>query len=136
VDSLRKCNVVRDTVVQEDEGGKARKVFIALAADTIAAGIRDGRVWRIEVSSPGARTVDSLGVGTPLSRLLQMSNPRGASGEGRMYVLSPDHCGQSFQISHFGLMPSGGWTRTTMAKLPDSTHVIRVLVRRCYPGLY
>jgi hypothetical protein len=136
VDSLRKCSVVRDTVVSEDEGGKARKVSIALASDTIRAQILDGRVWRIEVSSPGPRTVDSLGVGTPLSRLLQMSNPRGASGEGQMFVRSPDHCGQSFEISYFGPMPSGGWTSTTMAKLPDTTHVIRVLVQRCHPALY
>lgn len=146
VDSLRKCSIVRDTVVQEDEGGKARMVSIAFATDTIRAQIVDGRVWRIEVSSPGIRTVDSLGVGTPLNRLLQMSNPRGASGEGRMYVLSPDHCGQSFQITYqqltevqrrdFGLRSSGGWTRVTMARLPDTTHVIRVLVTRCHPELY
>ncbi len=136
VDSLTKCNVVRDTVVLEDEGGKARKVFVALAADTIAAQIVEGQVWRIEVSSPGIRTADSLGVGTPLHRLLEMSSPRGASGEGRMFVLSPDHCGQSFEISYFGPMPRGGWTPATLAKLPDGTHVIRVRVARCHPKLY
>jgi hypothetical protein len=136
VESLTKCHVVRDTVVQAGEGTTARKVFIALAADTVAAEIVDGRVWRIEVSSPAVRTVDSLGVGTPLRRLLQMSNPRGASGEGRMFVLSPDHCGQSFEISYFGPMPSGGWTRAALAKLPETTHVIGVLVVRCHPELY
>jgi len=136
VDSLTKCNVVRDTVVLEDEGGKARKVFVALAADTIAAQIVDGQVWRIEVSSPGIRTADSLGVGTPLRRLLEMSSPSGASGEGRMFVLSPDHCGQSFEISFFGPMPRSGWSPAALAKLPDGTHVIRVLVVRCHPELY
>jgi hypothetical protein len=136
VDSLRKCKVVRDTVVPGGEGTMARKVFIALGPDTIAAEIVEGRVWRIEVSSPGIRTVDSLGVGTPLRRLLEMSSPRGALGEGRMFVLSPDHCGQSFEISYFGAMPRGGWTRAALAKLPDATHVIRVLVVRCHPELY
>lgn len=136
VDSLSKCNIVRDTVVPDNEGGKTRKVFIALAADTIAAEIVDGRVWRIEVFSPGIRTVDSLGVGTRLPRLLQLSNPRGASGEGRMFVLSPDHCGQSFGISHFGPMPKGGWTRAALAQLPDTIRVIHVLVVACHPELY
>lgn len=111
-------------------------VFIALGADTIAAQIVDGRVWRIEVLSPGARTVDSLGVGTPLRRLLEMSSPRGAAGEGRMFILSPDHCGQSFEISRVGPMPKAGWTLAALAKLPDTTHVIRVLVVRCHPELY
>ena len=134
VDSLRKCSIVRDTVVSEDEGGKARMVSIALAADTIRAQIVDGRVWRIEVSSPGVRTPESLGVGTPLGRLLEMSNPRGVSGEGRMFVRSPDHCGQSFEIP-FPSIPRGDWTRH-LAELPDTTHVIRVLVQRCHPALY
>ena len=136
VDSLKKCRVVRDTVVPDGEGTTVRKVFIALAKDTIAASIVDGLVWRIEVFSPGIRTPDSLGVGTPLRRLMEMSDPRGASGEGRMFVLSPDHCGQSFEISHFGPMPRGGWNRLTMMSLPDTTRVIRVLVLRCHPELY
>jgi len=136
VDSLKKCRVVRDTVVPGGEGTMARKVFIALSKDTIAAEIVDGRVWRIEVSSPGVRTADSIGVGTSLRRLLELSDPRGASGEGRMFVLSPDHCGHSFEISHFGPMPRAGWTRATMATLPESTHVIGVLVVSCHPSLY
>jgi hypothetical protein len=136
VDSLNRCPIVRDTIVPGGEGTTARKVFIALANDTIAAEIVDGSVWRIEVSSPGVRTADSLGVGTPLARLLALSNPRGVSGEGQMFVLSPDHCGQSFEISHFGPMPAGGWTRTALSKLPDTTHVISVLVVRCHPELF
>lgn len=136
LDSLKKCRVVRDTVVPGGEGTTARKIFIALANDTIAAEIVDSRVWRIEVTSPGVRTPDSLGVGTPLRRLLEMSSPRGASGEGRMFVLSPDHCGQSFEISHFGPMPRGGWTRAALANLPETTHVISVLVTSCHPALY
>lgn len=134
VDSLGKCHVVRDTVVPDGEGTTVRKVFVALARDTIAATIVDGRVWRIEVSSPGLRTPDSLGVGTPLGRLLEMSNPRGSSGEGRMFVRSPDHCGQSFEIPYPSI-PRGDWTRH-LAELPETTRVIRVLVQRCHPALY
>ena len=133
VESLKKCQVVRDTVVPADEGSTARKVFIALGADTVAAEIVDGRVWRIEALSPGILTADSIGVGTPLSRLLRMSNPRGITGEGRMFVVSPDHCGESFQISHFAPDPRGGWTRAALAKLPEGTHVTRVLVIGCHP---
>ena len=136
VSAVRRCHVVRDTVVAAGEGSRIRTLFVALAADTVAAEIVDGRVWRIAVSSPGIRTVDSLGVGTSLRRLLQVSEPRGASGEGRMFVLSPNHCGQSFEISHFGPMPRGGWTRAALAKLPETTHVIGVLVNSCHPELY
>ena len=136
VDSVRRCAVVRDTMVSYGEGSLTRTLFVAFAADTVGAEIVDGKVWRLTVSSPGLRTVDSLGVGTSLRQLLDMSSPRGASGEGRMFVLSPDHCGQSFEINYFGPMPRGGWIPAALARLPDTTHVIRVLVNSCHRSLY
>jgi hypothetical protein len=131
IDSLRKCEIARDTVVPADEGTKARKIFVAFARDTIAAEIVLGRVWRIEVLSPGLRTTDSLGVGTPLGRLLRLKNPRGLTGEGRLFVVSPDHCGLSFQLSTAGPEHRGDWDRAALAALPESTVVRRVLVVGC-----
>ena len=132
VDSLRNCEIVRDTIVPADEGTNARKIFIAFAHDTIAAEIVLGRVWRIEVLSPGPATPDSLGVGTPLGRLLRLNSPRGLTGEGRLFVVSPDHCGLSFQLSTADpTSHRGEWNRAALAALPESTVVRRVLVIGC-----
>ena len=135
MDSLRKCNVVRDTVVPADEGMTARKVFVAFAADTVRAEIVNDRVWRIEVVSPGLRTTDSISVGTPLRRLLALGNPRGITGEGRLFLVTSDHCGLSFQLSPAGsLAHRGAWDRAALSKLPDSTAVSRILVIGCGIG--
>ena len=132
VDAARKCRVVRDTTVPADEGMSARKLFVIIGRDTVAAEIVENRVWRIEVLSPGPRTADSLGVGTPLSQLLRLRNPRGITGEGRMFVVSSDHCGLSFQLSPPGpAAHRGEWDRNALSKLPSSTVVSRVLVIGC-----
>ena len=130
VDSLGKCTIVRDTVVPADEGTRARKVLIAFGADTIAAEIVDGRVWRIEVLSPGLRTVDSIGVGTPLTRLFRLRNPRGITGEGRFFVISPDHCGLSFQLR---LVPvhGGDLDSATLSRFSGAAPVSRILIIGC-----
>lgn len=137
VDSLRTCAIVRDTVVPADEGMSARKVFVALGTDTVAAEIVNERVWRIEVVSPGMRTTDSLGVGTPVKRLLELKDARAVTGEGRLFVVTSEHCGMSFQLSPSALATHrGAWDRTALASLPDSTAVTRVLVYACGAGMY
>src|SRR4051812_24527930 len=100
LDSVRAvCRVTRDTTVRADEGMMARKVTVALRSDTVVAEIVKGRVWRIEVASPRFQSRDSLGVGTSLERLLTLDDPRGLTGEGRLFLMSPDHCGLSFRLS-------------------------------------
>lgn len=137
VDSLRSCAIVRDTVVPADEGTSARKIFVALGTDTVAAEIVNDRVWRIEVVSPGMRTADSLGVGTPVKRLLELKDARAVTGEGRLFVVTSEHCGMSFQLSPPGLAAHlGAWDRAALARLPDSTAVTRVLIYACGAGLY
>ena len=134
LDSVRvSCKVVRDTTVRADEGTMARKVTVSLSSDTVVAEIVNGRVWRVEVNSSRFRTRDSLGVGTPLERLLTLEDPRGVNGEGRYYVLSPDHCGLSFRLSE-------GWNpqtvripidRAKLSRLPRSVVVSQVLITGC-----
>ena len=130
------CQIVLDTLRPGGEGEIQHVLRVAFPPDYLDAEIVNDSVWRLDILTPGIRTADSLGVGTALHRLLQMSRPRGASGEGRMFVMSPDHCGRSFEISYFGPMPRGGWTPANLARLPDSTHVVAVLVSKCYPELY
>lgn len=128
VNALRaECEVVRDTTMLDIEGMPARRVSVALSRDTVVAEIVDGKVWRINVNSPGLRTADSIGVGTSIARLRQLKNPRVLTGEGSFFVVSPDLCGLSLQLRDAGPL------RATLAlkDVPSTARVSHVLVIGC-----
>ena len=127
------CPLLRDTTMIGAEGMPARKLYVLFFPDTVEAEVVDDHVWRISVVSPHFRTVDSLGVGTPLSRLLQLKNPRGMSGEGKFFVASPAHCGMSFRLANAG--PGalrGDLNRAGLTRLPKSAVVSEILVFGCH----
>jgi hypothetical protein len=129
----QKCNVVRDTTVVDTEGMPSRRLAVAFSRDTVQAEIVDGRVWRIAVLSPGLRTADSLGVGTTITRLLQLKDPHGMTGEGQFFVASPAHCGKSFRLAIAESGPArGDLDRAGLARLPRSTAVNEVLIFGCH----
>jgi hypothetical protein len=128
----RTCRVLRDTTVTGPEGMPARKLAVEIAGETVEAEIVDNKVWRISVKSPRFRTADSLGVGTPLSHLLQLEGARGMMGEGALYFATSAHCGMSFRLSeNRPLDPSGDWNKSALARLPASTKVTEVLIFGC-----
>jgi hypothetical protein len=110
----------------------ARKLLVALSRDTVEAEVVSGRVWRIAVASPRLRTADSLGVGTIKARLLQLTKPRLMTGEGRLFVASPEHCGMSFKLANAGRGAlRGNLDRVGLARLPDTAVVSEVLIFGC-----
>jgi hypothetical protein len=134
VDSIRaRCSVIRDTTKLGLEGMPARTILVATNRDTVEAEIDNNRVWRIPVTDPDFRTRDSLGVGTPLTRLLAMPDLRGMTGEGALYVMTPARCGLSFQLSESdtGAASGGDWTAAALRRLPSRTTVSRVLIVGC-----
>lgn len=135
LDAVRaSCVVLRDTTRPASEGMTARMITIAFPRDTVEAEIVDARVWRIEVLSPRLRTSDSLGVGTPLRRLLTLRNPRGLTGEGQLFVASPEHCGLSLRLSDNGSSArSQDWDRAALSRLPPGTVVDKILIVGCRP---
>jgi hypothetical protein len=132
VEAVRqKCNVIRDTTAPGAEGMPARKLAVALSRDTVEAEIVDGRVWRIAVRSPRLRTTDALGVGTSIGRLRQLKEPRGMMGEGQFFVVSPQHCGMSFQVVNAGPRARGDMDRAGLARLSEAAGVSQVLIFGC-----
>jgi hypothetical protein len=133
LDSVREhCRIVRDTIERRAEGLSSRVISVLVADDTVEAEVDSGRVWRIEVTRASPRTADSLGVGTPLSRLLELPDVRAMSGEGGVYLQSPARCGLSFQLSEYGpggLQPE--WNAASLRRFPPSTVVRRVLIVGC-----
>lgn len=127
------CSVARDTVEMRTEGQQERLLVVALGGDTANAEIDSGRVWRIEIRTPKLRTADSLGVGTPLSRLLALKGGvQGLAGEGHMFLLAEARCGLSFELS--APAAPGDWQRARLRSLPATTTVTRVLVIGCPEG--
>jgi hypothetical protein len=128
------CVVARDSVELRSEGQPERVLVVTFGSDSATLELDSTHVWRIEILSPRFRTVDSLGVGTPLKALLALpGGVQGLTGEGGLFLLAETHCGLSFQLSASG-GAAGDWQRARLRSLPDSTRVTRVLVVGCSPG--
>ena len=134
VESIKqKCKVLRDTTVNGAEGMPARKLAVAFSRDTVDAEIVEDRVWRIAVHSPGLRTASLIGVGTLNQRLQSLKDPRGAMGEGALFVLTPQHCGMSFRLANAGPRGMrGDLDKAGLRALPIETVVSEVLVFGCH----
>ena len=125
------CSVVRDTVELRSEGQQERILVVAFGGDTANLEINKGKVWRIEITEPGLRTADWLGVGTPLPTLLALDGGvQGLTGEGNLFLIAEARCGLSFELSA-PRSPSGDWPKARLRQLPKSTVVKRVLVIGC-----
>jgi hypothetical protein len=111
-----------------------RLLRVAFGPDTLTVEVADDRVFRLDVASPRVVTVDGLGVGTTLGELLQVQDLRGVSGEGRLFAVSPSHCGLSFALGREPPDRAGtSWTRGALAELPDTLTIQRVLAYGCQP---
>jgi len=126
-----RCVVDRDTMERRAEGQLERVLVVPFEQDTAVVEVNDGRVWRIEITEPGLRTSNWLGVGTPLSTLLALNGGvQGLVGEGNLFLVSQALCGLSFELSE-PRSPSGSWNAARLRTLPKSTVVKRVLVIGC-----
>ncbi|HEX5971408.1 MAG TPA: hypothetical protein VFY85_05745 [Gemmatimonadaceae bacterium] len=132
VDTLKsRCVVARDTVERRTEGQLERILVVPFEQDTAVVEVNEGKVWRIEITEPGLRTSNWLGVGTPLSALLDLNGGvQGLVGEGNLFLVSQALCGLSFELSE-PRSPSGSWDMARLRTLPKSTVVKRVLVIGC-----
>lgn len=130
-DSVKtRCTVARDTVEMRGEGEQERVLVVAIGGDTASVEISSGRVWRVDVRTPKLRTADSLGVGTPLTKLLALKGGvQGLVGEGNLFVITQARCGLSFQLSTRA--GARDWQRPQLRSLPPDTRVTRVLVIGC-----
>jgi len=128
----RDCTVVRDSIQLGAEGMPTRIVSVLFPRDTVEAEIVDGKVWRVAIDSPHFSTADSLRVGTSLARLLRLRRPQGMTGEGALFVMSPDHCGLSFRLSDNGSPVLRDPSPAELSRLPAATRVSNILIVGCH----
>lgn len=131
VDSVRiRCPILQDSTEMDNEGMPAHVLRVQVGNDTVKATAVSGAIWRIAVTSPHLRTADSIGVGTPIARLLRFRDPKAWPGEGGMFLMTPELCGLSFELSD-----NAGFGRVLekpqLERLPANTIVKRVLITGC-----
>jgi hypothetical protein len=135
VDIKQRCQVLTDTSQPDDEGSPERVLLVKIGNDTLTAVIYDKRVYRVEVYSPNLRSADSLGVGSALATLLRTGGARVLGGEGRYYVVLPNHCGLSFQLPVVEFPDSLGYPDVlegaALKQLSDTLRVTGVLIVGC-----
>ncbi|HET9636405.1 MAG TPA: hypothetical protein VFP26_10790 [Gemmatimonadaceae bacterium] len=134
-DSLKAiCPIAFDTVRPGPEGESERVISVSFPPESIEAEILQDTVWRLNVRTPGFRTRDSVGIGSPVGDLLRRGDAQGLIGEGNFVVVYRDRCGMSFVLS--GGMPPGRprvWTAKDLATLPSTRRVERIMIYRCAP---
>lgn len=130
------CPAATDAAVRDGEGMVQESLELRLDRGVVRAIIVDSAVWRVHVTDPTLETPTGIAVGSTLSELLEHAGARGMTGEGRLYVALPDHCGMTFRLGTApGELSGGGdWTAERLEELPGSTPVDEVLAFGCDGG--
>jgi hypothetical protein len=128
----RRCSVVRDTTVLDNEGMPARRLVVSIGDDTAVAEIVADSVWRVRFTSPRFRA-GGLGIGTSGSALAAIPGARALVGEGEVYVTIPGACGVSYRVAgaDFGRVSGARSPEEAMDLLPDTAQVDLMLVYAC-----
>jgi hypothetical protein len=122
-----RCRVLRDTTEMND-GELGRVVYALVVRDTLRIDVLHDSVWFIKVRGPGLATTDSIHVGVALARFLVGRHPTVLVGEGKVYLLDRQHCGNSFGLSREAYARAPGLTAAALARLPRSTMIDEILV--------
>ena len=130
----RACPLVRDTVmIDEESSGPTRVLSFRLGTDVVLTPLSGDRVSMIEVSSPRFRTLDSLGVGTPLGRLLRAPFVGAHFYDRRLYLHTASHCGIVFELAAPSVtLPEGDLDSARLARLPSTIAVDKVRIDGCH----
>jgi hypothetical protein len=139
-DSVRLlCPIARETYVEEY---RARVLVVPIATESLVVWTANRVVERIEVTSPRFRTVDSLGVGSPLSLLQRLQGVDAGVGDGSdvvmIYTSAGNACGLSFRLDapSAEILSRQRDVRAATLSFRGGGHIIEVNVlgrRKCAP---
>ena len=130
----RAVRVISDRMEPDAEGGKQRVIRFSISGAKAEAEIQDGKVWRIQILTPGIAIDPGIEVGSPLKMLLGLPSLEGELAEGALFVWSKSLCGRSFRLSYEPNTDSdylGAWNETSLKSLPAGVKVQAILVVGC-----
>jgi hypothetical protein len=122
------------TVVSEKAGAPDAPVLVDvdLGRDTAAVEFTNGVLRRITLHHQVYRTVDSLGVGTHISRLMSMRNSTGITDRGRLYAVAPAYCGLRFMLAEPAPNPPSAQSgRAALRRLSGETRTRELEIVGC-----
>jgi hypothetical protein len=127
-----KCRVLSDSAAQEGEGGVRTNMVVGVNASPLVVEIADDHVYRLAVTDSLFRTLDGLGPGVAVTRLLDMPGSVVLEGVHDLSVVVDAHCGLYFRVPKPATLPENG-TRWSdfLRSLPPGTPVERVVVHGC-----
>jgi hypothetical protein len=127
------CIVSSDSTATDANDGSVRgTVVVSVNGSLVNVQVTENRIYRLSVSDPAFRTVDGLGPGVPIIRLLDWPGAVVLEGDHDLSVVVSAHCGLYFRIAKPAMAPAslGRWTDIVRA-MPESTPVERVVVHGC-----
>ena len=129
------CPAFLDTI--EYSEGETTSILIAMIGPDSLAGVLSGGVlFAIRTTSAAFQTVDSLGAGIPIGRLLTLQRLSGGFGEGDFYLFNEgqEACGISFRVDEATarrIDPTMPVNAATFRPFAETGRVASVLVRGC-----
>jgi hypothetical protein len=127
------CIVANDSTATDANDGSARgTVVVSVNGSLVNVQVSENRIYRLSVADPAFRTVDGLGPGVPIVRLLDWPGAVVLEGDHDLSVVVNAHCGLYFRIAKPAMAPAslGRWTDIVRA-MPENTPVERVVVHGC-----
>ena len=126
-----RCLVLSDSTAQDGEGGMRGTVVVGVNGSPLEVEVADGRVYRLTVVDTLFRTMDGLGPGTPVTRLLDLPGALVLEGVHDLSIVVSAHCGLYFRIPKPAAIPENGRWNDIVRAMPAGTSVERVVVHGC-----
>ena len=126
------CIVMSDsTEVVASDGIVRGTVVVSVNGAPVNVHIADGRVYRLTVTDPTFRTLDGLGPGFPIARMLDLPGAVVLEGDHDLSVVVNAHCGLYFRITKPAAVQNLSRWSDVVRALPEGTPVERVVVHGC-----
>lgn len=105
---------------------------IDLGLDTATTEFVGGTLQRITLHHQAYRTADSLGVGTRITRLINLRSATGLTDRHRLYAISPAYCGLQFMLEDPAPRPPSAQSgRAALRRLSGETKTLELEIVGC-----
>jgi hypothetical protein len=105
---------------------------VDLGLDTATAEFVGGILKRITLHHQAYRTADSLGVGTPVARLMNLRSVTGVTERNHVYAVSPAYCGLRFMLENPAPRPPAAQSgRAALRRLSGETRALELDIIGC-----
>jgi hypothetical protein len=121
-------------ILSEHQGASDAPMIarVDLGLDTATTEFVSGILRRITLHHQAYRTADSLGVGTRITRLMNLRSVAGLTERNRLYAVTPAYCGLRFMLEDPApRLPSAQSGRAALRRLSGETKTLELEIVGC-----